>query len=235
MGVTPAPGMVRPRLRHERGQVPVLLRDLFDAVLERERVVRTGETAAGREVDLPLRAGVLAVRGDDVHAHLRHLLDDPTDRGDVIVPDGIEDLVAVEERLVRVSCQEIELELRTHQGVEPHRTSLLQGATEDVARGGGERRPVVPLRVADEPSRTIHPRDHRGRVRVGEEQLVSVALLVVIQGARDDVRARIEHARPPVHVEAPLGVVEGVGDRDRLRPRDAVHVGKLEADESDPV
>src|SRR5207302_4907663 len=69
----------------------------------------------------------------------------------------------------------------------------------------------------------------------GEEQLIAVALLVVVQRARDDVRARIEDARSPVHVEPPLGVVEGVGDRDRLRPRDSVHVGKLEADESDPV
>src|SRR5207302_10386307 len=133
-----------------------------DAVLERERVVGTGETAAGREVDLPLRSGVLAIRRDDVHTHLRHLLDDPADRGDVIVPDGIEDLVAVEERLVRVAGQEIELELRTHQGVEPHRTSLLQGATEDVSGGSGERRTVVPLRVADQPRGPIHPWDHRG-------------------------------------------------------------------------
>ncbi len=42
----PLPGRVGPRLRHERREVAVLLRDLLHAVLERERVVRAGETAA---------------------------------------------------------------------------------------------------------------------------------------------------------------------------------------------
>ena len=182
--VAPAAGRVGPRLRHERREVAVLLRDLLDAVLERERVVRAGEAPSGREVDLPLRPGVLAVRRDDVDADLRHLVEDPADRRHVVVPERVEDVVAGEQRLVRVAGQEVELELRPDQRLEPHRTSPLERPAEDVPGRRRERRAVVPLRVADEPRRPVGPRHDRGRLRVGEQQLIAVPALLVVEGAR---------------------------------------------------
>ena len=231
--MTAAPGRVGPRFRHEGGEVAVLFRDLLHAVLERERVVRTGETASGREVDLPLRSGVLAIRRDDVDADLRHLVEDPADRGHEVVPERVEDVVAGEQRLVGVTGQEIELELGSEERLEPHRTGLLERLPEDVPGCRGEGRPVVPLGVADQPRRSVGPRQHLGGVGIGEQQLVSVAALLVIERPADDIRAGIQHARPAVHVQTSFGVVEGVCDRDRLRSRDAVHVGKLESDEPD--
>ena len=157
--VAPAAGEAGPRLAHERRKVSVLLRDLLDAVLERERVVRAGKTAARCEVDLPLRPRVLAVRRDDVDPDLGHLFEDPADRRHVVVPQGVEDVVPGVERLVRVAGQEVELELRPDQRLEPHRQRLLQRPAEHVPGRRGERRPVVPLRVADEACRRVDPRD----------------------------------------------------------------------------
>ena len=46
-----------------------------------------------------------------------------------------------------------------------------------------------------------------------------------------DVRTRVEDGGAPIHVETALRVVGCVPDRDRLGPRDPVHVRQLEADE----
>src|SRR5262249_10282913 len=63
----------------------------------------------------------------------------------------------------------------------------------------------------------------------------AVLALLVVQRPAHDVRARVQHARAAVHVEAATSVVGRVAERDRLRAGRAVHVRQLEPDELDAV
>ena len=149
------------RLGHKGREEPFLAGDLLDAVLEAEGDVGAGHAASGGVVDLPLRARVLAVGRDDVDPVLAHLADDPLDRGHPRVPHRVEDLIALEQRLAGLCVEEVELGLHPHHRLVPELPGAFEHAGEDVARRGGERFAVGPLRVADESSRRFEPRHDR--------------------------------------------------------------------------
>ena len=97
--------------------------------------------AAGAVVDLPLRAGVLAVGGDDVDPERAHLVDDPLDERHPRVPHGVEDVVAGEERLAGLAVEEVELGLDADQRLVAELVAAVEDAAEDLTWCGAERRP----------------------------------------------------------------------------------------------
>ena len=228
-------GPARERLRHERRAVAVQVRELLDRVLERERRVRGGHAERGGVVDLPLRARVLAVRGDDAEAEVLELLDELLDERHVRVPHRVEDVIALEERLLRLAVQEVELRLEAEQGLEPEPPAAVEHPAEDAPRQRPQRLPAVPHRVADEPRRVGRPGNDGRRPRVGDETLVAVGDLLVVERAAHDVGSRVEDACAAVHVETILRIGRGMLDRDQLRAARSVQVGQLEANEADPL
>jgi len=87
------------------------VRELLDAVLEAERLVGPGHPGRRAVDDLPLRARVLAVGGDDVDPEPADFGHDPLDRGNPGVSHRVEDVVAVEQGLPGLSVEQIELGL----------------------------------------------------------------------------------------------------------------------------
>ena len=55
----------------------------------------------------------------------------------------------------------------------------------------------------------LGPRHDRGRLGIGDQPLVAVGDLLVVERARDHVRARVEHGSAAVHVEPLLAVAGG--------------------------
>src|SRR5262245_60377997 len=72
MVVATVRGLVRVRIRHERGNVAATLRDLLDAIFEGEDVVSRLDPRFRSEVDLHLPWSSLGVGRDDVHPDRLH-------------------------------------------------------------------------------------------------------------------------------------------------------------------
>ena len=223
--VAPVPGVSRPRLGHEGGHVAVLVGDLLDTVLECERLVGTVQAAAGGEVDLPLRSGVLAVGGDDLDSHTGHQVHDPVDGRDPLVADHVEDVVALEQALVALPVEEVELELAAGHRFESHAGGLLEHAPVDGPWSGLQGLAVVPARIADQAGRVGRPGHDRGCGGVREQELVAVAHLLVVQASGHDIGAGIEHRGASVHVEALAREAAGGVEGDDLGAGSPVEVG----------
>src|SRR5207253_5907707 len=97
MRVRSTAGRAGKRPGHEGREEPLLAGDLLDPVLEAERPIRPRHARTGRVVDLPLRARVFAVGGDDVDPEVAHLADDAFDRRHPGVPNRVEDVIAAEQ------------------------------------------------------------------------------------------------------------------------------------------
>ena len=234
MRVQPRARRVGVRLGHERGHVAVAVRQLLDRVLEREAAVGAAHPPRGHERQLPLRAGVLAVRRHHLDAVRVQLLDQLLDEGHVRVPADVEDLVAVEQLLV-VGVQHVELGLHPDQRVVAERVGPLQLAPEHAPRQRLEGRAVRPLRVADPARGGVGPGHHGGGRRVGDQQLVAVGDLLVVQRPADHIRPAVQHGNAAVHVQPGLRVAVGAFDRHHLAAAGAVHVRQLEPDEADAL
>ena len=183
---------------------------------------------------LPLRPRVLAVGGDHLEAIGVQLLDQLLDERHVRVPRDVEDVVALEQQLVVVG-QQVELRLVADQRLVAERTGALQLLAPDAPRQRLERGAVGPGGVADPARRGLAPGHHRGRLQIGQQQLVAVGDLLVVERAADHVRPAVQHGNAAVHVQPGLGVAVGALDRHHLGTAGAVHVGQLEPHEADPL
>src|SRR5712691_9292595 len=132
--VRTAAGRIGKGLGHEGREESFLPRDLFHAVLETESTVRSSHATARHIVDLPLRARVLAVGRDDVNPVVAHLTDDSLDRRNPRIPDGVENVMAVEELPVSLRIEEVELVLHPHHGLVAELSATLQHTMEHVTR-----------------------------------------------------------------------------------------------------
>ena len=157
--------------------------ELLHTVLEGVGVVGPVHPGGGSVVDLPLRARVFAVRGDDVDAEAGHLVHDPLDQGHPGVSDCVEDVVAAEEWRLCLSVEDEELRLDADQRLVAELVTTIEHPAKDMARSRFERPTIVPVGVADHPAGCLDPRDDAGGRRIRPQTLVGVGDLLVVEGA----------------------------------------------------
>ena len=196
------------RLAHERGDEPVRRGDLLDDELEEMRVVGRLERVVVAQVDLPLRAEVLLVRGDERQAHLRdrvlHLAQD------ALGVDARRERVD-EARLLRVllvaaarhGTQEEELELVPGDRAQAALVELRDRAAQELARRRGQLA-AVEADVADRDRGRALPRDDRQRVQVRDDLRVAEVDLGAEPGAVDHLARMVDAERRDAEVDPVL-------------------------------
>ena len=147
----------------------------------------------------------------------------------------VEDVDAAEERLVRLAFEHEELVLVGALDAETELGRPLQHPARDVAGRGVKRRAVLPLGVANDLRHAVEPRHGREGRKIGTQGLVLVLDLLVVEGAGNHVRGRIEGDDAAIHVHALAGGGGEPLDRHLLGAGGAVHVRQLEADMLDSV
>ena len=222
---------VRERLRHERREQPLPLRERVHHVAEEDRAVAADERVVVGEVLLELPVRVLVVVRVVPPPELVHVAGDR--RQEVVVPREAAEVVAglleVVERVgelqpaVVAAAEEEVLELEADLELEAGLARPGELVPENRARVV---RPRLALDrdVAGEPGDGRLPGDRREAVEVGDRGDVGVARHLA------DV-ARREAGEPGAVVDQ---VVE-VGSRDQLRARACVEVDELGEEELDPA
>jgi hypothetical protein len=219
-------GQVAERLRHERGDAPVLLRERVHHVAEEDGAVAARERVRVGEVLLELAVRVLVVVRVVAPAEL---VDVARDAGEelVVARQPVEVVAGLLERVervgqldgaVRLPHEEV-LELQSHHELEPLLARLLELAAQNRARVVG---PFLALDVdvAGEPSESGLPGHRRVAREVGHGGDVRVARQLAdlpggeageARALRDEIvqvlRRHELGARPGVHVDE-LGEVE---------------------------
>ncbi len=175
-------------LRHERDRHAALLRERLDAGLVDHVVVGGLQRVRVTEVDLVLARPRLAFGGLDAHAggghrvaDLAHELFVVAGGEDVVVEDvghrRREVLVAERVRLLVALAVEEELELGAEHGLEAERAATVDLRLQHLARRRCDRRPVVPLDVAEDERGRLVPGHAAQRPEVWLEPEVAVASL----------------------------------------------------------
>ena len=137
-------------------------------------------------------------------------------------------MVPLEQALVGLPVEEVELEFAPGHRFEPHAVGLLEDPAVYGPRCGLEGLAVVPLGVADQAGGLGRPGHDGGGGGIGEQQLVSVADLFVVETSGNYIGACVENRGAPVHVEALACEAGGGVERHDLGAGGAVQVGQLE-------
>ncbi len=210
--VQPAAGGLRPRLGHERGQVPVRGRDLLDRVAEEHQVVRCGQRRGVPQVDLHLARAVLRPAGLHHHAHgVQRRLDVPDHRPQVGVVVQAVDGVAPVARAQRLPVEQVELGLQAHVRLEPRLPDAVLRAAEHQPRVERDGQALPVDDVAEHQRRPRPPRHQPQGRRVRHQEDVRIAALPAVPA-----RGR-QHVEAVVEAEHPGGERELRGPPEDLR------------------
>ena len=153
----------------------------------------------------------------------------------MVVPQIVEDMDTAEKRFVRLAVEHEELVLVGALDAEAELGRPLQHPARDVAGRGVKRCAVLPLGVADDLRHAIEPRHGREGRKIGTQGLVLVLDLLVVEGAGDHVRSRVEGDDAAIHVHALAGGGGEPLNRHLLGAGGAVHIRQLEPDVLDSV